>query len=492
MLCFGVAGAQHNNFDSSYVLLSSQNYDIMNASFYKGTEPFPYFFNNMQALMVYERGSSQSRNIAVRLIDGNGTGPEVLISNESLVNRNAAIAHTKDGTTIRKALILFETHQQVSFRLRYSYYDGNNWTPALHIPTDNLQSGSPSVTNLGMDTSSSFLAVYSAGGAIYLRRFDNGAWGRQFKVSPFDSTVTCKRPAILSSDYFGFLGRAHLAFHYDSSGVSRIFYLTLTSYNADSLVINSSQRLIQTGSQFVTGFSRDYNFYPVLNYDYADQFGKKFYSAIVKPPSPPAMFQQVDLPGDDYMGNGTSLSIITGDLSAYVAGCWMNLNGDSTLAYCMDMYSAASKYRISSAAVEKQITISPLLPSNIQWKPKIMIVWNDVVDGKYVLKASHGLFDLGKITGQGTIQASFALHQNYPNPFNPSTKISYDLQVSGYISFKIQDIAGREIRSLVNARQNAGSYEIHVPSDNLPSGVYFYSMYIDGVAVASRKMVVLK
>jgi hypothetical protein len=44
----------------------------------------------------------------------------------------------------------------------------------------------------------------------------------------------------------------------------------------------------------------------------------------------------------------------------------------------------------------------------------------------------------------------------------------------------------------VNARQNSVSYEIDFSSDNLSSGVYFYSMYIDGVAVTNRKMVVLK
>ena len=493
MLCFGVAGAQLSHFDSSYVLLSSQNYDLMNASFYKGTESFPYFLNNWQAMMVYERGGSQSRNIAVRVVGLNGLGQEILISNDSLMNRNAAIAHTKNASTIRKALTLFETYQQGNVKLRYSYYDGSSWSPALHLPADVFQSNSPSVTNLGTDTSSSFLAVYAAGGAIYLRRFDNGAWGLQFKVSPFDSSVNCSKPAVISSDFFSSsVGRAHVAFNYDSSGTSRIFYITLISYSSDSLVINSSQHLIQPGAQRITGFSRDYNFYPVLNYDYTDQLVRRFYSAVVKPPSPPSMFQQEDLPGDDFMGSGTALSIITADLSSYIAGSWLNLNGDSTLACCKHTYFAATKYRISSSASEKRIAISPLLPCTILWKPKIIIVWNDFMDGKYVLKASHGLFDLGNVSGQGTMPASFALHQNYPNPFNPSTKISYKLQMSGYISFKIHDIAGREINSLVNTRQNAGSYEINFLSDNLPSGVYFYSMLIDGVAVASRKMVVLK
>ncbi|MBX7042199.1 MAG: hypothetical protein K1X85_04775 [Ignavibacteria bacterium] len=119
-------------------------------------------------------------------------------------------------------------------------------------------------------------------------------------------------------------------------------------------------------------------------------------------------------------------------------------------------------------------------------------------DGDTIYAANnHNVYKIWQqlvIINNSTSQSpeSYVLSQNYPNPFNPSTKISYKLQMPGYISLRIHDVAGREISSLVNTRQSAGSYEIIFPSDNLPSGVYFYSMYIDGIAVASRKMVVLK
>jgi len=66
----------------------------------------------------------------------------------------------------------------------------------------------------------------------------------------------------------------------------------------------------------------------------------------------------------------------------------------------------------------------------------------------------------------------FALLQNYPNPFNPSTTISYQLSMSGHVELKVFDINGREITTLINREQQAGSYKINFDGSNLSSGVY--------------------
>ena len=38
--------------------------------------------------------------------------------------------------------------------------------------------------------------------------------------------------------------------------------------------------------------------------------------------------------------------------------------------------------------------------------------------------------------------SSFSLEQNFPNPFNPSTRIEYQLPVSGNVLLQIYDIQG--------------------------------------------------
>ncbi len=90
----------------------------------------------------------------------------------------------------------------------------------------------------------------------------------------------------------------------------------------------------------------------------------------------------------------------------------------------------------------------------------------------------------------------FQLDQNYPNPFNPETMISYRLPSRVSVELKVFDILGREIATLVDQEQNAGTYEVKFPassgdSGNLSSGVYLYRIKA-GNFVKTNKMVLVR
>ena len=93
----------------------------------------------------------------------------------------------------------------------------------------------------------------------------------------------------------------------------------------------------------------------------------------------------------------------------------------------------------------------------------------------------------------------FKLFQNYPNPFNPTTVISYQVSVNSKVSLKVFNILGKEIVTLVNKEQNAGSYSINFDATNnhqlttnpLPSGIYFYQLRA-GQFVETKKMILLR
>lgn len=89
------------------------------------------------------------------------------------------------------------------------------------------------------------------------------------------------------------------------------------------------------------------------------------------------------------------------------------------------------------------------------------------------------------------IPGSFKLLNNYPNPFNPVTNIKFDLPKDVFITIKICDLRGREIKTIVNEFKNAGSYIVSFNGSELASGVYFYRIQA-GDFVQTKRMVLIK
>tara|TARA_B000000460_G_scaffold228097_1_gene184138 strand:- start:16 stop:921 length:906 start_codon:yes stop_codon:yes gene_type:complete len=123
-------------------------------------------------------------------------------------------------------------------------------------------------------------------------------------------------------------------------------------------------------------------------------------------------------------------------------------------------------------------------------------------DGNNNVFAENGPFTLTidgsklEIADNDLIPETFALHANYPNPFNPTTTISYDLPEQSQITLGIYDILGKQIKTLINQSQDAGSkIAIWDGTDNLgrqvSAGVYLYQIQA-GVFTQTRKMLLLK
>jgi hypothetical protein len=77
-----------------------------------------------------------------------------------------------------------------------------------------------------------------------------------------------------------------------------------------------------------------------------------------------------------------------------------------------------------------------------------------------------------------SIPSSFDLVRNYPNPFNPTTTIEYQVATRGHVTLGVFDALGREVKTLMTATADAGSYKLTWDGrDNtnrpLSSGVYF-------------------
>ena len=89
------------------------------------------------------------------------------------------------------------------------------------------------------------------------------------------------------------------------------------------------------------------------------------------------------------------------------------------------------------------------------------------------------------------IPSDFSLYQNYPNPFNPSTTISWQVPVGSWQTFKIYDVLGNEVATLVDEYKPAGSYEVEWNASGLPSGIYFYQLKTENF-IETKKMILMK
>ncbi len=116
-------------------------------------------------------------------------------------------------------------------------------------------------------------------------------------------------------------------------------------------------------------------------------------------------------------------------------------------------------------------------------------VWMDALEVKVIQRVTG-------IDGDEVTPDKYALFQNYPNPFNPSTVISYSLIKTSFVSLKIYDMLGREVRTLISGEQPAGVYNFKWDGDNntgrkVATGVYIYRIKA-GDFIQSKKMILLK
>ncbi|HCA41828.1 MAG TPA: hypothetical protein DEP28_01090 [Bacteroidetes bacterium] len=88
--------------------------------------------------------------------------------------------------------------------------------------------------------------------------------------------------------------------------------------------------------------------------------------------------------------------------------------------------------------------------------------------------------------------SNYNLSQNFPNPFNPKTNINFNLKKSENVILNIYDISGKKVETLVNKKLSQGDYKIEWNANQYSSGVYFYSLYIDGKLIDSKKMILMK
>jgi hypothetical protein len=157
-----------------------------------------------------------------------------------------------------------------------------------------------------------------------------------------------------------------------------------------------------------------------------------------------------------------------------------------------DTSFAIGPYRSTIAPGDSSVLIVTFRPSSTGQHNGYIVFSHNAAsspDSVSVSGTGYETTDVG--SGQEAVLHRFRLDQNYPNPFNPSTIISYQLPSSGVVTLRIYDLLGREVKTLVNQREDAGNHSVLFDAADLSSGVYYYRIQA-GSYVETKKLVVLR
>ncbi len=83
----------------------------------------------------------------------------------------------------------------------------------------------------------------------------------------------------------------------------------------------------------------------------------------------------------------------------------------------------------------------------------------------------------------------FDLEQNYPNPVNGNTSLNLNISEAKYGTINLYDYSGNKVAEVFKGNLNSGDNIIDYQPVNMKSGVYYYTVEIDG-QISTKKMII--
>ena len=117
-----------------------------------------------------------------------------------------------------------------------------------------------------------------------------------------------------------------------------------------------------------------------------------------------------------------------------------------------------------------------------------------IIDNIKIVSGKATLSNIDK--GEETVLpiTKIKLGQNYPNPFNPETTFSYNLKsdASNSAEIRIYNVKGALVDRIPLSEQDQNSGKVLWNATAQSSGIYFYSLYLNGKAYDTKKAILLK
>lgn len=174
---------------------------------------------------------------------------------------------------------------------------------------------------------------------------------------------------------------------------------------------------------------------------------------------------------------------------------YLPTQSQSALSYEVELstnpdFSNATKYD-NIAQLNSQVT--DLTEGEYYWRVR------SKTSGSTSSYSNTGNFKIGSVTsveGEEELPLSYSIEQNYPNPFNPTTTINYSLPEANFVTIKIYNMLGQEVKTLLSEEVKAGRHNVNWNGENnygskVSSGTYVYRITA-GEFVQAKKMILLK
>lgn len=195
----------------------------------------------------------------------------------------------------------------------------------------------------------------------------------------------------------------------------------------------------------------------------------------------------------DFFIKSVNSSGLTNTSNTYSTDKWMHMamtySNGTLKGYINGILQGSQTGTYTGLPTAAQISLGGRMQGKYYFKGAI----KKLIFTPQALDSSSFTYD-GTSAGIKSVKATidtYALNQNYPNPVSKQTTITYTIPRSEYVRLDLYNLMGEKVKTMVDATVDAGIHEVYFEKDNLPVGVYFYTMTTSSGYKQTKKMQII-
>ncbi|MFZ1320453.1 MAG: T9SS type A sorting domain-containing protein [Ignavibacteria bacterium] len=452
--------------------------------------------------MIFERADGNSSQICLRKIDSQGPfDSEMYLTNDAHTNKNPAISYNPPvfsfGDSIKYALAVWQSnkfgHESI---FGSSFNVSSGWSEPFILDSSAAGNRNPDVIHFD---SLNFGVTYECGNDIKYLKYNilSGIISARSNLTSADPGNFSNPHITKFNNGFNNPGVA-ISLDKEISVNEKAIYCRIgipdsmpqSGYPGDTIAYSGNNRTISFGRSKLSG----HVIYETNRNGNIDIYTSEFYPTVTHTQNPVV----IDNTYDNLYYKGSDIPITDNSvITNYVYSYFRKSGSDLKLIAKAGFTGTPVIFNISDNPLyHSSLSLNNMLRVPNMPALRLWFVYNkDSLDINFpstIYGYSYTVIFTDIKTSSSNIANDFSLSQNYPNPFNPKTIINYELRVTDNVKIKVFDVLGNEVAELVNEKQNAGSYSVEFDGSGFASGIYFYSLYLNGSLFETKRMVMLK